>query len=1522
MNNILNTKMPLSQEEWLKSIGYYSDRSQEAYLAYLNSWYNENNKFYHNDDGLVKTRENYIQLIKDLIKLLNTNEEQDLFLSDIDYNNNEDLIYVIPYLASKLKQISQVLSEKREELKKSKLKNQMIGSNQSVEKILYEYILKNFTTKPYSWTRIPISSLQNHFPALSTINEDFYIELEELYDTNHYHDSDPTVNISEYVNLETLMTTEPYASMSSDELAALLTTRMYLNIAPTSLSKAYDNYKTELPYLSSTIYSISANYTRSINNQIVGAQNFMGEPLYGLTAIKVKDLNIPDAEVFLDLKHGNNWFYWPSGDKGPDSITIGNIFEPIPINESNLILGRTVSGSDYTDSDLIFTNSNGVLEGAWLQGYRTRTTKDEMSVGLNSYDKTEFIYPWAGFTVNTQNLTFGAYSLNDLDYNFFQLLSPEVRNTILKQYYNSTLPNSACYDIYLNQSTLVNLSAHAAYTSDLADSIYVANSSYNFPVWNDSNYGIVKKAFLYKFDKTDIYIPTGVIDVHWPIESFTSGFDNLTLSLSSDTCNPTYISTVDPAKAMVGAIAGLNFSTSDVIYKISEPGGNPTEAAWLGSGSITQLDPLKNAIPVYQTSAVNCAQFIDGPIQSSLTTMFEAGSYTSFIWCDEDTPANEVFRYFEHAPDCPYGASYPHDFYTDQDYQNPTPLNSGKVFPLNLYPCTCKAIHYSPIGTQGNGPKDYNGMSDLLFADPQCLGQDFTYATYRDTRNFDALTSPQFAFFQIDGAKDKNVGFGYGDWITGNGSPMILKTGRRYTYYRNSLRINSSSPNVSPFLFVKYPYKNISVTCGNNFSSETDMVIVIDSSRTQTLDIEIVKSMAINICKTANGSAANTQIAVITFHDQAILLTYLTTDINAMVNNINSINIPTVYPTWLTNIVDALRLAGNILFVNQPAGNTCSYDLNDLCQGLQTKIFDITSNPYVTNCPRLSASKSIVLFTDGQETVNLGQAAPYAELLKQKGVTIYGIDIGYYALTDNTLKQIASDKYYYNLQEYLQYSDFDINRFIDVITTLVLGCFPSVPMWCKAARNNDGSWQGINLPSDMVIYPGDYLSYVHQSDIYYTGQTTYDNFTTPGVSFTINVKLDGWDYVTSTYSLCYTGDEYGGKPFWGSFIQTTTGFPLGGGGRIIDDFVILHQPLVSDLVLTNGSYITYQNAGGHLRWDQPLTFNVTLTTQQWNKLNIFKVDSNLSELLDTFDTTNYIIQATDEPSNFMLESYSTLSPAKYVYYLAPQNAEFTFYQPLFYNNKCTESFVTFTTGVVLPAQNPYANLDNVHYPTVANANFPSTFVNETKQGTYLLPDKLGVPYYRGVGYQIDLDPTSVTTIQNASADFIFPSPEKYGSRNRGLTKKDQLAPVTISNIDNRWMFEPYSSGNYSGVIKATQNNQKFVPYQSNFEINSNNQLGLSLQRDDFYFWDPNYYNKWTDSKNYPLTFRNELIFQNFLKRVDSLLTDKGTQISWKSDIYGNNFGLFKYYDHDTSHYITTEDGKLFTDEIGIRFETQ
>ena len=808
-------------------------------------------------------------------------------------------------------------------------------------------------------------------------------------------------------------------------------------------------------------------------------------------------------------------------------------------------------------------------------------------------------------------------------------------------------------------------------------------------------------------------------------------------------------------------------------------------------------------------------------------------------------------------------------------------------------------------------------MTDLLFADPQGLGADFTFNSWVDTRGFKPKKSPQFAFYQIDGTMDKQVGYGLGKWKTGDGQRMILKAGRRYTYYRSPARIGSSNSNTMPYLISNYAYKNISVNCPSGFAPKIDLVVIIDNSRTETYVLNISKAIAQSFTEYALNTNSDILISVISFNEKGLLLNYLSNNKSAIYSSINSISPTTTYPKWLTNTYDALTLADNILNVNKPFGNDCNINnTQNLCRDLKNRILYFSNIPTITNCPRIDAAKKIIIFSDGQETLNIDQAVPIAKKLKSKGVEIISMDIGYYSDKNTVMEEIATDGYYYNVQSYLLYGDLSLDTFNRSIALSLLGCFPSVPAWCKATKNSAGSWVENYVISDMVLNPGDYLVYVHRNNVSYTGLNPNVSFTIPTISFTINIKLDGWDYDTSTFNLTSYGTAYGAKPFWAkTFTNSASTFGFGGQITYYDEYVPVHQPPISDMILNNGCFIKYINNGNNLSWSENLTFNVTLTTQEWKKLIIDKNYSNLTFAYNSDNLYDLIITSSNEPSDMVLESYSSFKPIKYNYFA--RNSSFTFTENLYYLNRCENSFVTFTTGKVLDAVSPHLNLDNIHYPTVATIDFPTNTVNERNVGYYLLPNKLGVTYYLGRGYTMEVDPNSLTYIDSISAERIFLDINKYSSRHRGLTKNDQITPVKIMDIDNRWLFEPYSTGTKSGILNNTVNNQKMVPYQTNYEINQKNEVGLCYQDDNFEFWSPDYYSQWTNQAYYPLSFRKELILSSYFNRIESLLTDKGIMKNWRSDIYGNNYGLFKEYNDPNAYHVKSERGVNIISETNI-----
>jgi len=1488
----LDTNDPLNYQEWIYTQDSLdSSILKEKYSDYLLSWYS--NQKIKNEKNKRTVKDDYIKLLKDLSFLFNE-KEKDKFLANIDYANDEELILAIPFFAKKLKQISQVLCNKRESVKDSKVKYNLVGSNFGFEKLLYDYILKSFTNSPNELTKVPVNTLAELFPALSSVKDDFYIEVEELYDPTVYFDSDPSVDINEYLNQNELTDNYPFDTLSKSQLSGLLVTRFLPKIADTPLSNLFNAYlNEEIP--EQTAYSSLSSSSALVANELKANRKYVSESVYGLTAIRLKDIYLPDKQISIDLKRGNSWFLWPSGDRLLDDLEFNNIYAPIYINDSNFLNSGSTAGSSYDTSDLIFTDKNGFVEGAWLNGTKYfNNLKDNMVLRISKQTYKDFLFPFVGFDISSKGNDFLSYNIKDTIYDTIDLLDAKKKKELITTYYNHVLPNSSIKDIYLNQTKLVYCGSYAGKFSDEADTITKKPKLYDLPsIYSEDDIEPIDEAFLYKFDKTNMPIKEGINNIYWPLQIFDS-IDNIPLTIDSNTCLPTKLADLDVSTTMLGSVAGMDFGSSDIIYKLNTSTGEPIEAAWLSSNSITNYDINRDSIRVYDDIATKCSQYIEGPAQAGLSLIIQPAEKMSFIWGDVDTPANDVFRFIEHASDCPY-AKETHDYYEDQDYRNPNPLFSKSYW----NECNCKSLQYSPIGHIGENYTDYNAMTDFIFADPDGVGSDFALSNWSDTRGLNYKKSPQFAYYKLDKSNnDKNVGWGVGDWKNGNGTTFILKTGRRYTYYRSSFRKNIEDRNKSPYYVVKYAYTSINGYIKTN--KPLDLVIGIDISKTEFLQIDNIKSIISSFLRNilTKKNEIDIQVSILTFGTNVNTVSFLSKDINLLDLYLSYIKFSNDVKQYKTNIADALLVAKNILTNSSP--NNASFDIKDLCRRLDYIISHPVESVKFLNAPNPIADKKVILFTNGIETVNVGKGVINAESLKQSNIDIFVVDVG--VKSDNLSindQLISSPSDYINLENYLLYSDNDLESFASNLLYRINKLLPIKPSWSKAIRNQSGSWVSTNELSDMIIRPGDYLTYIHRKNISYYTNGVVNSFITTTPSFSLNVNLHGWDYESSNFSLDAVGDGFGAKPFWAK-VYTDIGkndnfkkqtMKFGGNVRFFDDYVPLYQPEISNMILKNGDFLRYKRIHDqNLNWIQPLNFTVQVSSYKWKQLLFQKEFSNLNEILYT-DNLQAVTIESDELSDILLEGYSSFNLAYYNYYA---RKDFTYTQDLFFNNRCVDSFVVYNTATVIKPTNPYSNILNVHYPTIATLSFPSKATSLKQTGDYLSPDKLGVPTYRGVGYDITIDNDSLTYFDSISTERMFHDLEKYGPRQRGLTKKDQLTPTKINKIDSSWMYEPYGSGEKTGLITETLKTQKFTPYQTTYEIELENKHGVIRQNDNFEFFTKEIPSVWNNEKDYPLTFRKEITLEQYNKRKNKLLTNIGEMYDWRTDIFGNNYALFKH----------------------------
>lgn len=191
-----DSKSPLNFYLWKKQNPNVSDGNvRSKYELYLKDWYSDKN-IEKRSGASNRIREEYKNFIRALQSSFDTEEEKN-FIESIDFDDEMDLSVAIPFYARKLKEISHVIARKRDEAKFTKLKYNLKGTSQGLQKVLYNYILNEFTQKPNEL--VYDVDFYDSLPQLSAINNNFSIVVDELYDETNYLDLENSIiDLTEY----------------------------------------------------------------------------------------------------------------------------------------------------------------------------------------------------------------------------------------------------------------------------------------------------------------------------------------------------------------------------------------------------------------------------------------------------------------------------------------------------------------------------------------------------------------------------------------------------------------------------------------------------------------------------------------------------------------------------------------------------------------------------------------------------------------------------------------------------------------------------------------------------------------------------------------------------------------------------------------------------------------------------------------------------------------------------------------------------------------------------------------------------------------------------------------------------------------------------------------------------------------------------------------------------------------------------------------------------------------------------
>lgn len=1375
---------PYTFEQWYtRNTGIIPNQESKQYEEYLKNWYNSR---YTPVNVATDLRNDYISFLKELTLILNK-EDKTNWLVDINWNDPLEVEQAIPFYAKKLKEIAIYLVNKRDAMKKTKLKYSMSGATQALEKLFYEHLLKAFTQRDYV-LNVPDQDIFTQFPYLSDVKDGFQIELEELYDDASYMDKDPSLSAANYYDTTNPDVTAYYES---------------LNISPSAYEWLFKTGFTQLCadnplfwVVGSVVTSdlpISAYDSGMLNEywKFKMSQKYIGTDQFFVTG----GYYVPwTADIAYNMVNGNNWFYWPSGEHIEE--VINTTIDALPIVSSALIKSGATGSKNYLSADKIFIRFGNTISGAWLKYTSSETSTETMSAKLNTDDMNIFKFPYPGYGLSGDDLPWSGKSLSNIS-NDFDYLPTDTQEYIKDIYWATVTTNSAICAIPINETTLIDNGAYAAKIYNQADRINVRVSTnadkFHDTTPNEMYQDEIKHAWLYKVETTDIPISRGQNYISWPLYRYNKNNTVLNTVLTSE-CAPMALSTL-PISSFIGSRAGTGLYDSDIIYKLDSRNGMPIECAYLNGASI---DGLGSTTYMYGAT---------GNIQSSLSLKCKAGEAATFIWQDEDTYIDDInIKNVPHQPDCPYLYAEHYSLFKENPADNKSSIDYRQ-----WQQCECKAINYSPLGHPGSVYDDYKGMTDIIYLDT-LYPLPFTSNVWVGLDGNDYKDSEDFAWFQLNGNRiEPDVGWGQGRWVAGgipvNGRRFQLKKGYQYKYLRASLGHSSTFlvDGTVPYMIIKQPYQQVTFPTWKR--------ALVDQNGNWQTDTE------------------NTDMVL----RPSDYLVYDHIDSN-----------------WycITSVGDL--------------GTSISYDIS--AKNINQSVWQ--NYDYVTSGQKVKLLWPNTLY-------NNGPSALAFELVS----IAWGI-------TPPNGSQAS----------YLKNIDESMDIYADRIGTWIV--------------NATGYYTGGNT----VVYNnvGDFTVTQKLSTLVLSGAYNTETIYADTINMSINAPLIGWNYTTHQYD----GVSNGARPFWAyasnknDKITKHKGVDVWGGGiQIIDDYTLITQPDFSDIAFDIDTYTEYK-ANQLFNWIQPITLNVTTSASNWCDLLIDATRvATLSDYLYNINQ-ELVISATNNASQLVLSPTINDYPV-FVNYWATN--------PFIWNETLTNTslglpptggvFVPITTGTLIEAYYPYANLTNRHYPTIASVPHVEELYTKADNGGYFIPRMLGASTFLS-RHNTNILNTSkmLTNYENRGMSAIFQDINTF-TTDDGLTKQDQLTPVSGVEVDSSWMKGSVTEWNNAGTIINPAIYQEFMPYQTKYETNKFNDIGLRRQGDAYDPWFGDMDSTWEDNTNWPSDFKKQYNINKYYEQFDR----SGKQV-WqtKGDIFGNTYALLKTLSGQSMYDKKFQIGDLWT----------
>jgi len=490
--------------------------------------------------------------------------------------------------------------------------------------------------------------------------------------------------------------------------------------------------------------------------------------------------------------------------------------------------------------------------------------------------------------------------------------------------------------------------------------------------------------------------------------------------------------------------------------------------------------------------------------------------------------------------------------------------------------------------------------------------------------------------------------------------------------------------------------------------------------------------------------------------------------------------------------------------------------------------------------------------------------------------------------------------------------------------------------------------------SAMVFNPGDHLVYIHRdkndSTVHWTGllDTETNNSTNITLQYDManfiwQSKLYGWDYTTNKWTG--SPSAYGARPYWALADEfcAANEFNLSiGSGRVVEyDYLFNIQPKFATDYIKHFDTIEYfRRSENSFIWSQNFTLNSSAAQDVWREISLVEKEPNIKHncsvdvsteykcygLPPEFDVTGtegthavevkafdkiLIVQSLTAESDIIFESSSLDQPVNILY--CAKNP-FTFTQELTDLSVGLPPYgglyVPVSSGILVKAEKPYANLLNVNNPTVAFVESNTNIFAREELGIYT-PDNMALGVYNGA--ELEKEPNTANDYKDKIFSII--DPNSY-LNNRGLSDVDSSYILNVKSTDASSLKYPPTAGNKSGDVRYDGKYSNFTAYQSSFETKGNNALSIPFN-EKFDPWGGAKEDEWIDTINFNPNLYGEY---NLLSGDNSWYESRFNETSSiihniQTDVFGNYYVLFKSASGSTIYDASNLYGTLYVKDL-------